>query len=176
MFVALAGFCILIQVIMDSKKIDNSEVSLLWGFAFGFISLSFLIIAGIVSLIANSNQIYDGKNIAKITQFETVYQKRADNLTGKFAHYLAEVYPDHEKDIFNKVKPGDVDIYLAKYPELQASKTITELVGQIRSLNDDVYKQQLARAETLRDMSYRLANPWLIRRFIPEAQAEQTEK
>lgn len=172
----LAGFCLLAQTILDHKGTNNNDGYVICSFFIGLVALCCLAAGGIASLVAASNQIYDSKNLAKITQYETVYQERATNLTRQFAHYLAEVYPDHEKDIFNKVQPGEVDIYLVKYPQLQASKTITELVGQIRSLNDDVYKQRLERAETIRDMRFRIENPWLFQWFIPVIPVEDAEK
>lgn len=172
----LAGFCLLVQGVLDHKNVNNEDGFLMSAFVLGFIALCCVAVGGIASLVAASTQTYDSVNLTKIKQFEFIYQNKANNLTQQFAHYLADAYPNHEKDIFDKIKPGDVDIYLVKYPELQASKTITELVGQIRSLNDDVYKQQLERAETLRNMKYREKNPWLFQWFIPVISLEQTEK
>lgn len=119
------------------------------------------------TLAAYTNQKYDNERLTQVSQFQDILQKRADSLTSKFAHYLAEVYPEHEKNIFEKIKPEDCDIYLAKYPELKSSDTIIQLVIQIRSLQDDFYKQQLTRAEILRDMRYRKKSPWVLQFLMP---------
>lgn len=157
----------LIFAVYEWRKVDNQGGWAAFGALMVVFSAIILAIGLIVSLSTHSIQIAKSVELEKISSFEQTYQARSDNLTSQFAHYLAEVYPDHEKDIFSKIEPGKVDVYLAKYPELQASKTITTLVEQIQLLSDDIYKQQLTRAETIRDMRYNIRNPWVYQWVMP---------
>ena len=137
----------------------------------GFMMIIMVLIIGLGvgrSLFASSSQRYDNENLVKISQFQEIYQKRAEALTAQFVHYLAEVYPQHEKDIFDKIKPENIDVYLAKYPEVKSSETIIQLATQIKSLQDDYYSQQLERATTLLDMRYRPKSPWIFQRVMPK--------
>ncbi len=132
-----------------------------------FFAAVILIWGVIVGMYTNTEQVGYSVELNKISSFEQTYQVRSDNLTKEFAHYLADIYPSHEKDIFSKIQPGKLDIYLVKYPELQASKTIVELVQQIRSLQDDIYKQRLTRAEIIRNMQYNVRSPWVYQWMMP---------
>jgi len=161
--VASAG----VQVYKDKYEVKNEFGSGGLAVFMAFICALSLTIGLFNSMYANSSQVMRGTELTKIDSFERTYQMRANNLTEQFRSYLAEMYPAHEKDIFSKIEPGKLDIYLVKYPELQASKTITELVQQVRSLQDDIYKQQLAYAETVRDMRYTVQSPWVYQWMMP---------
>ena len=130
-----------------------------------------ILAAGFVFQLANySKQISDGEELVKIGKFEDIYQKKADALTKQFAYYLVDIYPDHEKAIFENISPEGIDIYLVKYPELKASETIVHLVSEIKMLQNDYYSQQLAREEVIRVMSYRTKSPWIIQWFMPNVE------
>lgn len=130
-----------------------------------------ILAAGFIFQLANySRQISDGEELAKIERFEEIYQKKADALTKQFAYYLADIYPDHEKNIFEDISPEGIDIYLVKYPELRASETIVHLVSEIKILQNDFYNQQLAREEVIRDMLYKIKSPWIVQWFMPDVE------
>lgn len=160
-FVVLGLSCLIYEAWRSHRDNSYKDGPAGFGFFLFFVGALLLTIGLINSMVAYSAQVQRGTELAKIDSFEKTYQMRADNLTKEFAHFLAGAYPQHEKDIFSKIEPGKLDIYLVKYPELQASKTITELVQQVRSLQDDIYKQQLARAETVRDMQFTVRSPWV---------------
>ena len=134
------------------------------------ISIILSIICLIHTLVNYSFQIRDGEELVKIEKFEEIYQKKSDILTTKFSYYLANVYPEYEKNIFESISPEVIDIYLVKYPELKASETIMLLVSEIRMLQNDYYNQQLERAEVIRIMSYRKKSPWVIQWFMPNVE------
>ena len=115
-----------------------------------------------------SSHLKQYETLEQLRNQEKIYENRANILVSEFSNYLAVVYPNHEKEIFEKISPNTIDIYLVKYPELRSSDTIVELVKQIRSLSDDIYRQQLRREEILRDMRYRQINPWILHGFIPD--------
>lgn len=120
------------------------------------------------SFFSHSSQISDNEKLIRIDQVQNVYQKRADNLTTQLAILLVEKYPKQERDIFDKIKPENVSIYLAKYPEIQSAQTIMEAAKQTKILQDDIYKQQIERAEILNDMRYRAKSPWVLQWTMPD--------
>jgi len=162
----LAVVCFVVQWLLNRGTEKEGWLEL--GALLTFVAILIFVAGFITSLFVHSNQIWMNVELTKIDSFEQTYQVRSDNLTKEFAHYLAQTYPDHEKDIFSKIEPGKVDVYLVKYPELQASKTIVELVNQIRSLQDDIYKQRLDRAEKVRDMQYNVRSPWVFQWMMPD--------
>src|SRR3989339_644424 len=167
MFMLLAGVGILMQLLYERSVPSNKGGWLNFaGFMF-FFAFIFLVLGTIFNLSTYSEQIEKGVELEKVSSFEQTYQVRSDNLAKEFTYYLAGVYPNHEKDIFSKIEPGKLDVYLVKYPELQASKTIVELVQQVRSLQDDIYKQRLERAQTIRDMRYNVRSPWVLQWMMP---------
>lgn len=141
----------------------------------GAVSVILCIVAFIIccvgfigTLHAYSDQISDTEDLTKFRNIEGVYEDRANTLTAQFETYLQDVYPEHERGIFDQISPDSIDIYLAKYPELKASETILELVTQIRSLQDDRYDQQIEREKILKKMRYRTQNPWIFSSFVPD--------
>lgn len=136
-----------------------------------FICLTFAVIIFMASFIAMgieyATQLSDMENLKKFDRLETIYQQKANELTKQFSKYLLDMYPKYEKDIFQKITPEKVDIYLVKYPELQASKTIVALTERINQLQSDKYQQQIEKEKTLKDMRFRARNPWIWYWWIP---------
>lgn len=128
-----------------------------------------LFITSIITTMSSySCQINDFENLKKLDKYKQIYLFKSEILTKKFENYLLKVYPQHEKDIFNKVKPQDIDIYFVRYPELKASETIKLLVGEVRTLQNDYYAQSLLEADIVRRVTYRSKNPWLYYFLIPK--------
>ncbi len=128
----------------------------------------FLVAIGFVATgVEYVSQVDDFENVKKFQKVELIYQDKAGVLTQEFAKYLAEKYPKHEKDIFNKISPDKVGLYLVKYPELRASDTMLALVSQINKLQSDVYDQRVKVEQALQQTRVRLRNPWLFTFFIP---------
>lgn len=112
-------------------------------------------------------QISDFENIKKFQQIEAIYQAKAEVLTAEFVKHLAETYPEHEKDIYDKISPDKVYLYFVKYPELRASETLVALVDRINKLQSDVYEQQINVAELLKNTRFRPRNPWIFSFMVP---------
>ena len=119
------------------------------------------------SCIAWTDQISDFENVKKFQKIEAIYQKKANALTVEFAKHLAQTYPEHEKNIYEKISPDKVVMYFAKYPELRTSDTLVALVDHINKLQTDVYNQQIKTEEALKNTRYRLRNPWYLTFMIP---------
>jgi hypothetical protein len=166
-FVVLAFLGFALEYINDNRRVGSDGGALFFG---GLMTIFTVVVIGvgvINSLMESSDQTKAVYELEKIQQFERVYLERADVQTKKFASYLLETYPKMERDIFSQIKPGTLDIYLVKYPELQSSKTIMALVDQERQLRDAFYGQQLERATLVRQMNYRAASPWVFKWMLP---------
>ena len=117
-------------------------------------------------------QINDFEEIRKFRAIEKIYTEKAENLTAEFKLYLANQYPDHEIKIFNKVKPANVSQYLALYPQIRSSETITLLVKNINELQNDIYNQQIKIVEYMKRVRFRKINPWNIKGLVPDVPEE----
>ncbi len=166
MILLLGGFCYLRYRNLKIRGNDSEWVC--GAIIFTFIGCVILVASVIATMSGYSWQINDAEELKKIDKYEQIYLSKSEVLTKKFAGYLLEVYPQHEKDIYNKIKPDEIDLYLVKYPELKASETIKLLVEQVRTLQNDYYEQGLLRARTIKNMRFRCKNPWLFYFLIPE--------
>lgn len=126
-----------------------------------------LVVSFIATFCFYSGQVSDIENIQKYEQLEMIYDQKAKSLTAEFAKYLAETYPNFEKDIFKQISPEKVSLYVVKYPDLQSSKTLMTLVEQINQLQSDKYQQQINKAVVLKDMRFAVKNPWIYNSLIP---------
>jgi len=99
-----AGFFVLVSIgcfVRYNMAATHTE----WNIGAGF-CLMFSIITVCFALIASgvgwAGQVDDIENIKKFQQVEVIYQKKAEALTTEFAKHLADAYPKHEREIFEK--------------------------------------------------------------------------
>jgi hypothetical protein len=164
---ALAAFCLAMVGVYVLANFYGSHKHTDGIWTFSVFTALFLIGAIISTMVGYAHQISDFEELSRYKKIEVIYQDKCENLTNQFSALLAELYPSHERSVFENISPDGVDIYLVKYPELRASKTVLELVAQIRSLQDDVYQVRLAEATVSKRMRFRARNPWLVNCFIP---------
>ena len=145
----------------SSDEIRGNEV--------GYSMILFIVLTTIVfiisSLVLSSKNTYNLEDLQKVRKYEQILTEKADVLTTQFTNYLAEIYPNLEKGIFDKISPQNISIYLVKYPELKSSETVRKLVDEISKLQDAVYEQKLKEAEIQRDIDYYHKNPWILFRL-----------
>lgn len=147
---------------------DNNEDDIRGnGVGYSMILLIVLLTIGfiIASLVSSATNTYNLEDLQKVKKYEQILTEKADVLTIQFTNYLAEIYPNLEKGIFDKISPQNISIYLVKYPELKSSETIRKLVDEISKLQDAVYEQKLKEAEIQRDINYYHKNPWILFRL-----------
>ncbi|MFC1756953.1 hypothetical protein ACFLZC_02250 [Patescibacteria group bacterium] len=137
------------------------------GYFFTFVTIVFFVVGLLASVEGYQCQVRDLEDIVKLKQIEVIYKTKAEALTAEFVKHLAKTYPEHEKDIYEKISPDKVTFYLAKYPELKASDTLITLVSRINELQTDVYNQQIMVEEKSRNIRVRLRSPWLFTFVIP---------
>lgn len=157
----LAVLCFIFKAVKPSSEWENG------GFFFSFIAVALVIIGFLVSSIEWAEQISDFEDVKKFQKVEAIYQSKAEVLTAEFAKHLAETYPEHEKNIYDKISPDKVSMYFAKYPELRTSDTLVALVEHINKLQSDVYDQQIKAEQMLKNIRFRLRNPWFYTFMIP---------
>ena len=168
-FLVFAGLFVLVSVgcfVRYNMATTHTD----WNIGAGFF-LTFSIITVCFALIASgigwAGQVDDIENIKKFQQVEVIYQKKAEALTTEFAKHLADAYPKHEREIFEKISPDKVSWYFSKYPELRSSETLMALVKEINKLQSDVYNQQIAVEQMRQNIRFRLRNPWFFTFMIP---------
>jgi len=137
------------------------------GVLLSFIAVIVVILGFVISGAMWAAQIDDFENIKKYKRVEAIYQAKAGALTAEFTGHLAKTYPEHEKEIYDKISPDRVSMYFAKYPELRTSETLVALVEHINKLQADVYDQQINVEQALQRTRFRLRNPWFFTFMIP---------
>lgn len=160
----IAGICFVVAITRKKKSEIDWAVG---GGALSVISIALIAILLFFTACSVYNQREDFEQVRKYAKLEVIYQVKAEALTVQFATYLAQAYPQHERDVFKSMSPGQISLYLVKYPELQASKTIVALVEQIAKLQNDRYDQQVKKEESLKDIRFRPHNPFVIGWIVP---------
>jgi len=89
------------------------------------------------------SQIEDIESIKEKEQDKEVYRKKREELTVVFKQYLAEQYPNYEKEIFSKLLPDNITAVATMFPDIKASETITDYCNKISKLTDNIYSQDL---------------------------------
>ena len=101
----------------------------------------FLLIAIIIQLCTYYAQAEAFETIEEKRKNKKTYQDEADQLIGEFKIYLADQYPEHEKMIFEQIKPENVTAFAIKYPEIKTNETLAKLCGLIENKVSKIYKQ-----------------------------------
>lgn len=166
LLVLVSGICWIRYAIKKGRREYTDSDG--WAISLDITAGMILIASFVITGVQWANQISDIEDLRKFDNLEKIYQQKAEVLTNQFTKYLAETYPQHEKGIFGKISPEKVDIYLVKYPELQASKTIIALTEKINQLQADRYAQQVNKEQSLKNIRFRLRNPWIWYWAIPE--------
>jgi hypothetical protein len=105
------------------------------------------IAAGCIALIAAIiNQLCrwyaqadDFERVIETKKDKKTYEKEKFSLVEEFKLYLADMYPEHEKKIFEKIKPDNVTAYMIKYPEIKTNETLLALCNKIETLTNKVF-------------------------------------
>lgn len=162
-FLAIVSGIYFIRYNLNQREGRHTDSGCVWAEASVFV----LAIGFVVSTTEMYNQINDFEDIKKFEKVGAIYRVKAEALTFEFTKHLADEYPKHERDIYEKIGPDQVTLYVVKYPELKASETLMALVEQINKLQSDVYDQQVKSEEALQRTRVRLRNPWNLRFIIP---------
>ncbi len=171
-FLVAAGFALLFSVMCFARhgtlNARNSHNEYDSGGAFFMVFAAVIVLIGFfVSAGAWVSQIHSLEMLTQHKNVGTIYARKADDLTREFGAYLADQYPQHEREVFEDISPDKVMLYFTKYPELKASATLTELVSRINQLKSDVYHQQVLAEQVATEIRVRNRNPWFFGFMIP---------
>jgi len=90
-----------------------------------------------------------------------IYKNRQDTLIAEFKIYLADKYPEFEKDIFKLITDAKSDVnVIFKYPEIKSSKTLLKLVNEINELATKVYDKKVNLEYDYAKVRFYNANKW----------------
>jgi len=103
------------------------------------LSLAMFIIAFCIQIGKYYSQVDSIERIEKIKKDKISYQEESVQLIEEFKLYLAEMYPQHEKTIFESIKPENVTAYMIKYPDIKSSETLIKLCEEIKRLVGNIY-------------------------------------
>jgi hypothetical protein len=133
------------------------------------IGVIFILLLILHTMFGYTHQIGAFEKLKEQQNIVGLYESKAKSLTMQFAKYLLP-YQDYEKSIYDKISPDNIDIYMAKYPELRTSDTIIALVDNIHGLQTEVYDAKITIERIKRKMRYRKVDPWAVTYFIPTEQ------
>ena len=90
-----------------------------------------------------------------------IYKEKQRVLISEFTIYLADKYPDFEKEIFKLItdSKSDINVFL-KYPELKSSETIMELVKQINNQSAETYNYKVELENEYAAIRFYNMNKW----------------
>lgn len=102
-----------------------------------------------------ADQHYRSRTINEIDQSIGIYEVRRDNLSAIVQAELSIKYPQHEKEIYKSMVPGErkgllssLPGILLTFPGLKSDKIFMETVKRIIDLQDSVYKLRVKRVKT----------------------------
>lgn len=100
------------------------------------------------------------------------YKREADlnnemyeKLRDYYQKYLAEQYPQMEKDIFLKIaesQPKELVALLQSYPELKTSTVFMSMIKQTTELVEKIYEKYKHIEQEIEDLENIKTDPWLI--------------
>lgn len=155
-------------IIFDKTSVGGSwDYSVSRSISVVFAVIFFIVIL-IVNFISNTDQIKDYEELKAYQDKIEIYENKTENLTEVFQTLLAEKYPQHEKEIFSKISPDNIELYFVKYPEIKTMESFKELVIQIKSLNDVLYAEQIYQTTVSKRIRFRFVDPFIVNSIIKE--------
>jgi len=137
--------------------------------------LSYIFIIG--SLLANIfthsvfyyNQCENLEKLNEIRADKKTYKKRSEVFLAQLRNLLVEVYPQHEKDIFDKINNQTATTVFTIYPEIKSNETINHYVKQLVDIGDKTYHCDLKMNEIIKNLEFRkrISRIWIYSGFLP---------
>ncbi len=143
---------------LGASSTDLDEVGFFVSACAAFVAVVMLIILVVANASAYSDQLHDKNDAVRLLSTETIYAQRSNDLTRQIKAVLVEQYPQYEKGVIQSVVNGDPRLILLRFPDLQASKTLTQYTVDLTNLRTDVYNQRLQRQSVLARMRTRKQN------------------
>jgi hypothetical protein len=120
------------------------------------------------------------QNIAEVKtrQKKIVFaEEKHTQLNEFYERQVLEVYPEFERKLLEALGPGkntDLIALFQQYPELQSSKLLRQMVGNISNLVDNIYNRKENLEYTLEQIRVYQSNSWVLFKYtIPTEILEQ---
>ena len=121
----------------------------------------FFVVAIICQLIKYYLQAETFEEIKELNKDMGSYERESEHLIQEFKLYLADIYPQHEKMIFENIKPENVTAYMIKYPDIKTNETLVKLCNEIKSFVSRTYGCERKIYSKERKIAVRQRTIWL---------------
>jgi len=134
------------------------------------ISGVWLFVSFLNNLVCYTSQIEKFEDIRGSLKKLDITKEKQTHLMSEFKLYLADKYPELEKEIFHLITESKSDIHvILNYPELKSSETLLSLVDQINKLANEVYSYKYSLESEYSKVRFYNLNMWFyLKPQIPE--------
>lgn len=133
---------------------------LLYGFSI-FVGGVMFVVSFVLQLTRWYAHADDIEQLIKIKDDRKTYEQEKEMLVEEFKLYLADSYPEHERKIFESIKPENVTAYMIQYPEIKANETIMALCEKIESLTQNIFECDRDYNKITKNIRLRKRSMWL---------------
>ena len=106
-----------------------------------------------------------GNNIERLKKEVVLREAIHKELSEYYKKYLAEEYPQLERDVFLKIaesQPKELVSLLQTYPELKTSVVLKDMITQTTELVEKIYHKKQKTEEQIECLENIKCDPWLI--------------
>jgi hypothetical protein len=92
-------------------------------------------------------------------------QEKLEDLKKYYEDYLAKLYPEIEKEIFNKIadnQPKELVALFQQYPDLKSSVVLKKLTKKVTELYKEVYSSKESVNWRISEIQNSQTNPWIL--------------
>jgi hypothetical protein len=92
-------------------------------------------------------------------------QEKLDDLKKYYEEYLAKLYPEIEKEIFNKIadnQPKELVALFQQYPDLKSSVVLKKLTKKVTELYNKLYSSKESFNWRISEIQNSQCNPWIL--------------
>lgn len=147
---------------------DTEELGVIF-MAIGYtVGVILFLICLCLNLSAYYDQIDNIESLQQIDQEIVILEKRSETLLPEFRRYLVELYPEYEKNVYDKISPENISIYLVKYPELKTIEGVKLLVEKINQIKDSIYQKEIEKTKVEKDIRVRGRNKLILTGILPK--------
>lgn len=128
------------------------------------IAVIFIIVSVFYQITGINNYYSFLNNIKKLKQNKLAAEKKYNELKEYYEKYFAKIYPDLEKEIFNKISsdtPKDLKKFFQTYPELKSSAIFEKMLSSINKLVSDIYEYEECINSNIRDIDNIITDSWM---------------
>lgn len=111
------------------------------------------------------------ENMISLKKSISIAKQQSRETTALLTTYLAEKYPQHEKELFellsNCVEKESINV-IGKFPEIQSSDTLKQLASTVKNLIKDVYTYKHSMERKKLSFKISTKNPMIMQSFMPK--------